>query len=238
MARDLRTLFLDTASSSLFVALLVDGQVAAHRSTLNGRSVADLHPTITTLLLDSGVRIEEIDQFAVVKGPGNWTGVNVGVVAAKMFALPLRKPLVLLSRMRALIEFAPHEASGLALISAGKSALFAAAFARRQPIEAPGHEAPDSESQRLSFDEVSALWAKSSSPNLIAPEMDVNQINLLNLPEARLLITPSADQLRSAVLGQLDSPSALKLEGDDIHLALPDYAGADRTIHTSPGSFR
>ena len=58
------------------------------------RHLERLEPVIDEALERAGIRLEEIDAFAVTCGPGLVGALTVGVAAAKSFALALGRPLI------------------------------------------------------------------------------------------------------------------------------------------------
>lgn len=63
-----------------------------------------LMPAITELLRSAGTGTEEIDLFAVSKGPGSFTGLRIGIAAAQGLALAHRRPVVGVSTLEALAQ--------------------------------------------------------------------------------------------------------------------------------------
>lgn len=49
---------------------------------------------ITDSIINSGIKLSEIDAVAVITGPGSFTGIRVGIALAKGFADTLRKKII------------------------------------------------------------------------------------------------------------------------------------------------
>ena len=65
-----------------------------------------LFPVIAEVLKDSGVTLASMDRIAVTLGPGTFTGVRVGIAAARGFALALNKPVVGITSLAAMAHHA------------------------------------------------------------------------------------------------------------------------------------
>ena len=83
----------DCAVSGLGVAVLSDGVcLASHRE--EGRDqAARLLPAIASVLQEAGVERRALSLIAVTIGPGSFTGVRVGLAAARGLAVALGVPL-------------------------------------------------------------------------------------------------------------------------------------------------
>ncbi len=103
-----RILALDT-TAELGSLALYDGsdaalsEVAIHSPEGFGHV---LFGRIAQLLKRAGRNIEDIDCLGCASGPGSFTGVRVGLAAAKGLAEAAGKPLALVSNLRALASFA------------------------------------------------------------------------------------------------------------------------------------
>jgi tRNA threonylcarbamoyladenosine biosynthesis protein TsaB len=83
----MKLLAIETTEKFGSVALLDGGHVVAEMALpKDRRSSQTLHPALQTLFEKSQTAPTEIDIVAVVVGPGSFTGLRVGVTAAKVFA--------------------------------------------------------------------------------------------------------------------------------------------------------
>ena len=88
-------LAVETATADMEVALADATGPLAEVSVRRGRRhVESLHPAIETVCREAGVAMRELALVAVDIGPGLFTGLRVGVTAAKLIALALDLPLV------------------------------------------------------------------------------------------------------------------------------------------------
>lgn len=96
-------LALDTSTSNMTLALLREGVLVAehHTEAVRNHSV-QLLPHIQQLLSGAGIRPKDLGSVAVGQGPGSYTGVRIGVTAAKTFAWSLGIPLFGVSSLKAL----------------------------------------------------------------------------------------------------------------------------------------
>ena len=67
---------------------------------------AELIPAIAELLRAKERRLADVDAFAVVAGPGSFTGLRVGLSAVKAMAEVTGKPILTLSRLAILASMA------------------------------------------------------------------------------------------------------------------------------------
>ncbi len=87
-------LALDTSANMVSVALLDENRVFGYAQEEMERGHAErLMPMIEALLENTGKKLKEINAIAVTVGPGSFTGVRVGLAAAKAFGLALKIPV-------------------------------------------------------------------------------------------------------------------------------------------------
>jgi tRNA threonylcarbamoyladenosine biosynthesis protein TsaB len=101
----LRVLAIDTALEACSAAVLDTGRAAGLTSRslpmMRGHAEA-LMPLIARVMSDANVEFAELDRIAVTVGPGSFTGLRVGVAAARAIALAAGKPAVGLTTLVAL----------------------------------------------------------------------------------------------------------------------------------------
>ncbi len=99
-------LCLETATTNCSVALSVNGSVIALKEDRSaGYSHAEkLHVFVAEVLEEAGIAKEELDAIAVSKGPGSYTGLRIGVSAAKGLCFALDIPLISVATLEVLMS--------------------------------------------------------------------------------------------------------------------------------------
>jgi tRNA threonylcarbamoyl adenosine modification protein YeaZ len=100
----MRVLAIDTALEACSVAVLDTEQPAdaVHETQAMVRGHAEaLMPMIARVLECAELDAKEFDRIAVTTGPGSFTGLRVGIAAARGIALAARKPAVGLTTLAA-----------------------------------------------------------------------------------------------------------------------------------------
>jgi len=99
----------DCAISGLAVAVVRDGAALAERREAGRGQAATLLPAIARALEEAAVDRHALSLIAVTVGPGSFTGVRVGLAAARGLALALDIPLAGLTTTAALLAAAPQD---------------------------------------------------------------------------------------------------------------------------------
>jgi tRNA threonylcarbamoyladenosine biosynthesis protein TsaB len=125
-------LVLDTSTPRAAVAVAAPGgRILVAHPDPDQRHGRNLVPAIRALLRDAGVALGELDGFAVGLGPGSYTGLRIGVTAAKTLAYAAGKPLVGLDSLEAIARNAPGDAPRVSVVAdAQRGDLYVAEFTR------------------------------------------------------------------------------------------------------------
>jgi tRNA threonylcarbamoyladenosine biosynthesis protein TsaB len=107
----MRVLAIDTALAACSAAVLDTkrGIVASESLAMTRGHAEALMPLVKRVIDAAGVAFPDIDRIAVTSGPGSFTGLRVGIAAARGIALAADKPAVGLSTLAAYA--APHLAA-------------------------------------------------------------------------------------------------------------------------------
>src|SRR5437764_13852041 len=105
----MRVLAIDTALEACAAAVLdtsASGLAASETRAMARGHAEALMPLIARVMAAARLEFTQIDRIAVTTGPGSFTGVRVGIAAARGIALAADKPAVGLSTLAAFA--APH----------------------------------------------------------------------------------------------------------------------------------
>lgn len=123
------TLAFDTSTAIATVALVRDGDTMGERLSTAVSVLADADE----LLREHGVEQRELSRLAVGTGPGSFTGIRIGLAAARGLAFSLFIPVAGVSTLDALAAGAP---GALPVIDAKRKEVFAI-------LDAPRSLAPE-----------------------------------------------------------------------------------------------
>jgi tRNA threonylcarbamoyladenosine biosynthesis protein TsaB len=213
----------DCAVTGLSVAVTRDGMTLASHSAEGRDQAATLIPAVAVALERAGVARGDLGLIAVTVGPGSFTGVRVGLAAARGLAVALGVPLAGITTTAALL--AQSEAADrldIAAIDTHLGDWFCAI--------GEGDQAPF-----LSSTEALALRLKDRPCRIIGPQADMLAPKLGDakaqpaLPDAatiaRLALAAGVEQWRERNRAE-GLPRPLYLRG--VNITLPD--GARRTV--------
>lgn len=130
----------DTAGPHCAAAVLRGGKVAAARLEPMARGQSErLMPMLEALLAEAGAGWGDLARIGVGTGPGNFTGIRIGVSAARGLAMALGVPAIGVTSTDALLDGAP--AGAWAAIPAPRGQAFVAR-AGEAPALRPAADVP------------------------------------------------------------------------------------------------
>jgi tRNA threonylcarbamoyladenosine biosynthesis protein TsaB len=139
-----RLLLLDTSGRPGFVALAEGEALLAERQLDDSRRHArDLVPTIAELLQVPNWKAQDLEGVIVTRGPGSYTGLRVGLMAAKTLAYATSCVLIAVDTFTVLAQQAPSSISRVdVLADAQQDKVYQQSFRRQgqnwQPVNELG----------------------------------------------------------------------------------------------------
>lgn len=126
----MKILALETSAKSVSAAVLEDGVVLASAYQNTGLTHSrTLMPLVDAMLKNSDIRLEEIGLVAVAAGPGSFTGLRIGVSAAKGLAWTLDLPCCAVSTLEAMAQNLRHmDATVICAMDARRNQVYNAVF--------------------------------------------------------------------------------------------------------------
>ncbi len=123
---------IETATKNCSVSLADSGKLLAVKELNDGNysHSENLHVFIEEVLKSANRSIAEIDAIAVSKGPGSYTGLRIGVSAAKGLCFSLDKPLISISTLTSLTNAisVENDAVIVPLLDARRMEVYSAIF--------------------------------------------------------------------------------------------------------------
>lgn len=125
----------ETATPVASVALATRGAVLAERMVLNQRTHSvNLLPMIRDVLGECGLAGKELSGIAVSSGPGSFTGLRIGMGAAKALAQVWGLPCAAVPTLEAMVQpLAGTGALACPLLNARKGEVYAALYHCKSP---------------------------------------------------------------------------------------------------------
>ena len=129
----MKILALERSAVSAWVAVTEGEKLLAQSFQNSGLThSATLMPMVANLLENTGLKLEEMDVIAAAVGPGSFTGVRIGVAAAKGLAWPGDKLCAPCSTLEAMAWQCAHlDGEICAVMDARRSQVYSARFLAR-----------------------------------------------------------------------------------------------------------
>lgn len=188
----MKVLALDTATAACSVAVWCDGAIRANGYATMDRGHAEaLMPMVERTMDAAGLAYSELDLLAATVGPGTFTGLRVGLAAARGLALATRLPIVGVTTLEALAHGVARESRAgrpvMAVLDARRGEVYGQAFAADlAPLDPPRALAPMAAAAMLPAGPVVLVGdgAEMVLAALAGPRRDVTIAATPRLPDA------------------------------------------------------
>lgn len=206
--RNIMILAIDTATQYAGLALYSQTGLTAEEAWYAGRNhTIELMPRIVRMLKSANLAAADLTALAVSLGPGSFTGLRIGLAAAKGMALPHKLPLIGVPTLEVVAyPLQGEELPVWAILQAGRGRILAGCYGR-----------VDGQWQALDepqLTEVKSLAAQIKSPALCTGEIDERESMILKRGSRQkaVVISPAARLRRAGYLAEL---AAARLEAGE-----------------------
>jgi len=142
-----KVLALDTATAACSVAVRRDGALIGHRFVAMRRGHAEaLMPMVAAVMDEAGLAFRALDLVATTVGPGTFTGLRVGLAAARAIGLAAAKPVAGVGTLEAIAHAhgPPDRGVLAAVLAARRGEVYLQIFDRAlAPLGPPAVLAPE-----------------------------------------------------------------------------------------------
>lgn len=124
-------LSIETSTTNCSVSLSNEGEILVYKedNSKNYSHAELLHVYINQLLKESNHTPKDLDAVAISKGPGSYTGLRIGVSAAKGLCFALDKPLISISTLKSLAcQVKENEGYIVPMLDARRLEVYSAVF--------------------------------------------------------------------------------------------------------------
>jgi tRNA threonylcarbamoyladenosine biosynthesis protein TsaB len=98
-------LLIESGTNVCSIAIAIDGEVVGLKESADEKAHASqLTVFIDQLVKETGIGIAQLDAVVVSKGPGSYTGLRIGVSAAKGICYAAEKPLISISSLDSMTQ--------------------------------------------------------------------------------------------------------------------------------------
>ena len=141
----MHVLAIDTALEACSVGVVAGARQVLLSETIGRGHAERLMGMVAAAMAEAGLDYRDLDRIAVTVGPGSFTGLRVGIAAARGFALVTGAPAIGLGTLAIHAETARHEVGDtplLVVLAASRGEIYGQSFAADGTAEGPPEAAP------------------------------------------------------------------------------------------------
>lgn len=217
----MRVLGIETSGDAVSVAVAGAEGVQAELLFRHGMELSrTLQPRIEEVLQVAGMAIGDVEGIAVSIGPGSFTGLRIGVTAAKSLAWALNVPVAGIPTLEAIAAEhpAPPRALVCALQSASATDVFAALFQWNM-----GRLEPRAEEMLAPVGDLLSHLAMTPLEVVLVGQLGPHRAALLEALKSRAVLTPEDMLPRAGTVARLGRERLLSGRADSLHDLAPRY---------------
>jgi len=191
----MRILALETSAKAVSAAVTEDGKVLCSGYQDTGLTHSrTLMPIVEAMLKNTGLTVQDCDAVAVAAGPGSFTGIRIGVSAAKGLAFAADKPCAAVSTLEAMARNVAHmDALVVCAMDARRKQVYNALF------QADGERlirlAPD---RAISLEELGEELKKIKKRKIVVGDGAKLCYNALREQDSQMELAPEPLRMQSA----------------------------------------
>lgn len=191
-------LHIDTAVEKASVCLADNAVIKGYaENEIQKEHSSWLHPSINNLFNSCGIPAVSVDAVAVTIGPGSYTGLRVGLSAAKGLCFSLGKPLIPVSTLELMANDVKNKSEGfiIPVIDARRMEVFTAVYDHgMQELEKPGALILDEKSYQQYLVKGPVLFTGNAVNKVEKLIGNVNTEYRNTMPSARSMVQLAAEK--------------------------------------------
>jgi len=128
----LKYLAIDTSGDLIVIAVNGEKIHTEYLKGCNTKHSVTLMPYVEKSLISCEMQLSDVDFFAVVTGPGSFTGIRIGVATVKALAFALNKPVLSLTSFDVIAYSDNAPVNCVCLINANHGNYYSATYKNKQ----------------------------------------------------------------------------------------------------------
>lgn len=216
-------LAIDTSTRSVGVALYDGVQVVSERIWMSRQfHTVELAPTVSSIIDQAGISLDELKVVAVAIGPGSFTGLRIGMSLAKGMALAGRLDLVGISSLDILAASQPIDDRPLVTILEAGRGRIAVGWYKNHSDEWKAEKKAQVMTPR-------ELASGIKSPTVVCGELSEDERRIFKRKRINVsLASPAQSLRRPSFLAELGWRRWIKGMSDDPAVLAPEYLHHDQ----------
>lgn len=207
-------LALESAAGACSAALWRDGAVQAHEFAEMARGHAEhLMPMARAVVAAAGATFTDLDGIAVTVGPGTYTGLRIGLAAAKGLGLATGRPVLGVSSLAAVADAAGDHPVIAVALETKRADIYFQIFERDLTPRTPAASASPAEAAAIlgaMADVADVCLVGAAAPRVVAEAPSLRANRNVRFPDA------------AVVAAMIATGRATPLPPDPVYLRPPD----------------